>query len=620
MSYEQEEEDHYGPGYEVGSYTKDYNDGPYDGENDLNLNSNPEGKPRILLMGLRRSGKSSIQKVVFHKMSPNETLFLESTNKIVKDEISNSSFVQFQIWDFPGQVDFFDPNFDCEMIFGGCGALVFVIDAQDDYIDALMKLNLTVTRAYKVNPNIRFEVFIHKVDGLSDDHKIEAQRDIHQRANDELMEEGFDSVNLSFYLTSIYDHSSYKKNVLQSFIIDSNEALDFKLVREPSDVDNDETTFKPEMSHQIFGENESIFGYQNLKISLYYTAGKLNTYLGMNYSKKVDPKQFEGATADDVMGAITPKLPPGYMTNLDDFLVTLNKEQSFKPPGELLSTYSINKGTNTTDYKGSAAEKNFELYSCTIEEPSFRSYHERLQTFLLWYVDAASFIDVDDDRWRFYLIFEKYPCDGSHRYALCGYATVYLYFAYPNKTRPRISQFLVLPPFQRVGLGAELLNTIYRSFLKDSNILDITVEDPSEEFTRLRDFVDAQNSKKLSSYSKEKLQQGFNAEMVEDAQRELKINKKQARRVYEILRFEATNLADVEEYRAYRLDVKRRLNIPYQKEASDYKKLQKALNAEELRSTLSTSTKEQRIENLDKQYQMLENEYRHTLERLAATK
>nr|CAG4639199.1 EOG090X06NC [Daphnia magna]SVE80131.1 EOG090X06NC [Daphnia magna]SVE81329.1 EOG090X06NC [Daphnia magna]SVE82507.1 EOG090X06NC [Daphnia magna] len=524
MSYEQEEEDHYGPGYEVGSYTKDYNDGPYDGESDLNVNSNPEGKPRILLMGLRRSGKSSIQKVVFHKMSPNETLFLESTNKIVKDEISNSSFVQFQIWDFPGQVDFFDSNFDCEMIFGGCG--------------------------------------------------------------------------------------SYKKNLLQTFITDSNEALDLKLVREPFDVENDETTFKPEMSHQIFGENESIFGYQNLKISLYYTAGKLNTYLGITYKAEVDPKQFDGAIADDVMGAISAKLPPGYMTNLDDFVATLNKEQTFKPFGELLSTYSINKG--------SATERHFQLYSCTIEEIGFRSYHERLQTFLLWYVDAASFIDVDDDRWRFYLIFEKYPCDGGHRYAICGYATVYLYFAYPNKTRPRISQFLVLPPFQRLGLGAELLNVIYRSFLKDSNILDITVEDPSEEFTRLRDFVDSQNCKKLPSFSKEKLHQGFNAEMVDEAQRDLKINKKQARRVYEILRFQATNLADFEEYRAYRLDVKRRLNIPYQKEASDYKKLQKALNPEELRSTLSTSTKEQRIENLDKQYQMLENEYRHTLERLAA--
>tara|TARA_R110002050_G_scaffold150993_3_gene277956 strand:- start:3659 stop:3847 length:189 start_codon:yes stop_codon:yes gene_type:complete len=43
-----------------------------------------ENKPRILLMGLKKSGKSSIQKVVFHKMSPNETLFLESTSKLVK--------------------------------------------------------------------------------------------------------------------------------------------------------------------------------------------------------------------------------------------------------------------------------------------------------------------------------------------------------------------------------------------------------------------------------------------------------------------------------------------------------------------------------------------------------
>lgn len=81
-------------------------------------------------MGLRRSGKSSIQKVVFHKMSPSETLFLESTNKICREDVSSSSFVSFQIWDFPGQIDFFDPTFDYEMIFRGTGALIFVIDSQ----------------------------------------------------------------------------------------------------------------------------------------------------------------------------------------------------------------------------------------------------------------------------------------------------------------------------------------------------------------------------------------------------------------------------------------------------------------------------------------------------------
>ncbi|KAI9011025.1 Gtr1/RagA G protein conserved region-domain-containing protein [Gaertneriomyces semiglobifer] len=182
-------------------------------------------KPRLLLMGLRRSGKSSIQRVVFHKMSPNETLFLESTTKIQKDDIIADlivrSFIDFQIWDFPGQLDFFDPTFDSEMIFGRCGALVFVIDAQDDYIEALQRLYMTVTRAHKVNPNISFEVFIHKVDGLSEDHKIgETQRDIHQRISDELSDAQLDNIHLSFHLTSIYDHSIYEafSKVIQKLI------------------------------------------------------------------------------------------------------------------------------------------------------------------------------------------------------------------------------------------------------------------------------------------------------------------------------------------------------------------------------------------------------------------
>eukprot|EP00163_Fabomonas_tropica_P006609 TRINITY_DN1616_c0_g1_i1.p1 TRINITY_DN1616_c0_g1~~TRINITY_DN1616_c0_g1_i1.p1 ORF type:complete len:281 (+),score=76.51 TRINITY_DN1616_c0_g1_i1:490-1332(+) len=134
-------------------------------------------------------------------------------------DVANSSFVQFQIWDFPGQLDFFDPAFDSDMIFGGCGALVFVIDAQDDYTEALQKLNQTITKAYKVNPKIKFEVFIHKVDGLSDDHKMDTQRDIHQQVTEELADAGLDIVP-SFYLTSIYDHSIFEafSKVIQKLI------------------------------------------------------------------------------------------------------------------------------------------------------------------------------------------------------------------------------------------------------------------------------------------------------------------------------------------------------------------------------------------------------------------
>lgn len=65
-----------------------------------------------------------------------------------------------------------------EMIFSNCGSIVYVIDAQDEpYAEALARLHDTVTRAHRYNPDIFFEVFIHKVDGdlfLSDDHKIGA--------------------------------------------------------------------------------------------------------------------------------------------------------------------------------------------------------------------------------------------------------------------------------------------------------------------------------------------------------------------------------------------------------------------------------------------------------------
>ncbi|KAI7871893.1 Gtr1/RagA G protein conserved region-domain-containing protein, partial [Spinellus fusiger] len=166
-----------------------------------------------------RSGKSSIQRVVFGKMPPNDTLYLESTTKIQKEDITRS-FIDFQIWDFPGQVNYFDMAYDSQEIFGAVGALIFVIDAQDDYSEALHRLFYTVTSAYRVNPTITFEVLIHKVDGLSDDYKIDTQRDIQQRMGDALADAQMEHIHLTYYLTSIYDHSIYEafSKIIQKLI------------------------------------------------------------------------------------------------------------------------------------------------------------------------------------------------------------------------------------------------------------------------------------------------------------------------------------------------------------------------------------------------------------------
>lgn len=180
------------------------------------LLENDDDRQRVLLMGTRRSGKSSIQKVVFHKMSPHETLFLESTNEVRIRDISTSSLVHFQLLDFPGNFDFFDKKSKItpEKIFKKTGSLVFVIDAQDDetYVEAYDYFLQMAKIAFKINDKISFDILIHKVDGdayLSDDHKTDCQNEIKKCITDELLDAKL-HIRPTFHLTSIYDHTIFE--------------------------------------------------------------------------------------------------------------------------------------------------------------------------------------------------------------------------------------------------------------------------------------------------------------------------------------------------------------------------------------------------------------------------
>ncbi|ESO94305.1 hypothetical protein LOTGIDRAFT_232538 [Lottia gigantea] len=403
--------------------------------------------------------------------------------------------------------------------------------------------------------------------------------------------------------------SSLLKNKLEEFKLNANDVIHFKLVRDENDVEDYDKSFKPDMTHQVFGEQESIFGYKDLEVKMYYTAAKLNTYLSMSYIDKVTPKRFDGLVPDEVLPKLAQEIPPGYYTNLDDFLATLPKEVNFKPFGEMLHSYKV---------KTDGSSRNFEVYKTDIDVPGFRDYHSRLQTFLLFFIDAASYIDVDDDRWNYFLVFEKYRNNGETMYAIAGYMTIYNYYAYPNKTRPRISQVLILPPFQRQGHGAELLQTFYNTCYDRDDIMDITVEDPSENFQRLRDFVDCKNVCKLREFQPNNIRVSFNDAMLQAARQKLKLSRRQARRVYEILRLKATDGSNTQQYRDYRLEVKRRLNSPFTKNRRDFQKLKKALNPQELDETMNT-TEEKRLEYLEKSFEEHVEVYRQVLDRLAAS-
>jgi len=384
---------------------------------------------------------------------------------------------------------------------------------------------------------------------------------------------------------------------------DSNDAVFIKLVRAEDDCLQNDCAFHPLMSHQIFGESETIFGYKDLEVQLYYHAGSLLTYLSMKCKEKIP--QALGINPDLVLPKVAEIIPSGFCSNLDEFMKLLPRENEFVPMGTMIHTYTYN-------------DEQYEVYQADITVKGLRQYHERLQTFVLWMIDAASFIDTTDEKWNFFLLFKKEKVGNALQYSILGYMTVYHYFCYPDKYRPRISQALIFPPYQRNGHCTRLIKCVNDHYLADTKASDITVEDPSEDFVRCRDFVDCQNCMKLDGFKKEHLLQGFSERMEKAALDSFKINKQQSRRVYETLRLRVTDMSNKEMYQAYRIDVKNRLNIPYQKQARDMKKLQKALSKDEFNAAMVGQTDEERMQRLDEAYKQIEEEYRATIDRLDA--
>lgn len=95
----------------------------------------------ICLFGLPKSGKTSIIKVIFQKMSPQQTMMLETTQRIETVGANIGALLNFKLYDFAGNFDLNDINPPEISYLENCGAFIFVLDVQNDekhsYEDAL---------------------------------------------------------------------------------------------------------------------------------------------------------------------------------------------------------------------------------------------------------------------------------------------------------------------------------------------------------------------------------------------------------------------------------------------------------------------------------------------------
>lgn len=169
--------------------------------------ANDLDRPKLLMWGLTKSGKTSLLKLIFEKMTAGDTLKLPETKMIQIHELACGVHVRFQIRDVPGPKSAMASDFDTYA--PDSTTIVFIIDVTEDYSDSINLLVSAVRSMYTRGHRVRFEVLIHKIDGLHEADRFEHHSNIQRRVHTMLYECGIKDPLIKFYLTSIYDHSAH---------------------------------------------------------------------------------------------------------------------------------------------------------------------------------------------------------------------------------------------------------------------------------------------------------------------------------------------------------------------------------------------------------------------------
>ncbi|KAK9772615.1 putative Histone acetyl transferase HAT1-like protein [Seiridium cardinale] len=307
-------------------------------------------------------------------------------------------------------------------------------------------------------------------------------------------------------------------SVEEEWTADANEALTISLVKHSDSGLKRIESFNPKFTYAIFGEEERIFGYKGLKINLQFNANDMRPNASVTWNKKF--QTVSEVEAFDVVETLKEFLPGVAFQKKGEYeLAAKSIPTSWTPPGELIKTFE--RGSETYGvWKGSLADH------------AVKQLVNRIQILVLLYIEGGSYIGKDADgkdepdyslaRWNVYFLYKRRVNEaGRIEYIFHGYSTVYNFWLFEPLTPPssppklieprvddawelphgdlpyteiphraRISQFVILPPYQGQGCGAMLYNTIFETQLTDPTTKEVTVEDPNEAFDLLRDLCD----------------------------------------------------------------------------------------------------------------------------------
>lgn len=166
------------------------------------------------------------------------------------------------------------------------------------------------------------------------------------------------------------------------------------------------------------------------------------------------------------------------------------------------------KGSDLRDYK---------VQFVSLADQSFHEQNYFAQAVLPFFVDGAS--QIDPNRyWKYFLVYEQ---NTDKLVALC---TVFEAHHHAEKFRLKISQVLVLPPYQRRGIGAKLYELVYEHYREhEPKCFEIIVEDASDDFQKVQDCVNAKVLLKVTKASNTSLQGPVDVNKFKQLAKEMKL-------------------------------------------------------------------------------------------------
>jgi histone acetyltransferase 1 len=386
------------------------------------------------------------------------------------------------------------------------------------------------------------------------------------------------------------------------FICKANDILNINFITNEESVQEHGDAavgFRPEYTHQFFGEQETIIGFKNLKIDILFSPSGRHCFfrstfddrlvaIGVNPEDEMPEKKLNGAYG----------LPPGYTKSYAQFMECLNDELqgNVVPPGTLVQTY---EGKHNDV---------FELYrSAPAENPEAKQQHERHETLAFYTIDGASPVDLDDHRWFVYTIYQKVPVavDSTKCFRkFVGYVTAFQFNNPFRGTRTqalRVCQLLVCPHFQRQGHGSKLLRQVADD-IEAKDMFELTMEDPSDVLTGMRNVMDIRNclrqmffifqgspriAPEASTANILPLSWRITEEYIDNVHHALRITRKQIQLCYEVLKLEAV-LASGSEKDSFKAEVQQRLYVLHKPDLDEIKNSEGVKNFAEMKVALNS--------------------------------